>query len=56
MRVSVEMVPEQSKDILDFNPEAKMPSTKPFELEVGQVVFTDFPNDHANADYMKGLI
>lgn len=56
MRVSVEMVPEASKDILDFNPNAKMPSTKPFEVEVGQVVFTDFPNDHANANYMKTLI
>jgi hypothetical protein len=50
------MVDEQSKDILKFNPTAKMPMTKPFEASVGEVTFTDFPADHANGEYIKGLI
>lgn len=33
-----------------------MPTTKPFEAEVGEVTFTDFPADHPNGEYIKGLI
>lgn len=50
------MVDEESKDILKFNPAAKMPKTRPFEANVGEVTFTDFPADHAQAAYIKGLI
>jgi len=56
VRVSVDMVDEQSKDILKFNPTAKMPQTKPFEASVGEVTFTDFPADHAQGDFIKSLI
>lgn len=46
-KVEVELVPETQEEILKYNEFARMAKTLPFDFSIGEVTFTDFPeNEH----------
>jgi hypothetical protein len=53
MRVSASMVPETSEEILKYNPNAVMPTTEDFQLELSDFRFENFPEGHADSAYIK---
>lgn len=53
LRVAAEMIPETSEDVLQYNPKAMAPTTKDLEIELGPLKFENFPEGHAESDYIK---
>jgi len=57
LKLEAEFVPEDNKEVLEINKNAKKPALKEFELEVGTVTFDDATlGDGCSAEVKEGLI